>query len=566
MPFNTLLELYRHSIHAYSSNTCSSLYGGESLTYREFSERVESLIKTFTEAGLESGDKVALLSSNMPNWGVTYFAVTISGLVIVPILPEFSGTEIDRIILHSEAKALVASDKLYTKVSKEVLARLTLVIRSKNLGVIAQHKQENSRRSVLPDPKKEDLAAIIYTSGTTSRPKGVMLSHGNLCSELHMVSLLQPVYPNDVFLSILPLSHTYECSLGMLLPFMWGASVVYIDKAPTPAVLIPVLKAVRPTVMLSVPLIIEKIYRNKILPQLSSNFIFKRLYKKEWGRKWLHRVAGKKLMKLFGERIRFFGIGGAKLDPDVEQFLYEARFPYAIGYGLTETAPVLAGVNPTMVRHQSTGPMLQGIEARLDNINPKSGEGEIVVKGPNVMMGYYKDPDATADSFTADGWFRTKDLGIFDKDGYLYIKGRLSNMILGPSGENIYPEEIENVINSHALVSDSLVQENSMGKLVAIVYFNKEELERKYHTMKEELGNRMDHVKKELIHYVNSKVNRFSRISEVIEKTNEFEKTPTYKIKRFLYNKKQNSNKESHSISSSGKRRKRRKKKETTQI
>ena len=271
-------------------------------------------------------------------------------------------------------------------------------------------------------------------------------------------------------------------------------------------------------------------------------------------------------MKLFGGRIRFFGIGGAKLDPDVEQFLYEARFPYAIGYGLTETAPVLAGVNPTMVRHQSTGPMLQGIEARLDNINPKSGEGEIVVKGPNVMMGYYKDPDATADSFTADGWFRTKDLGIFDEDGYLYIKGRLSNMILGPSGENIYPEEIENVINSHALVSDSLVQENSMGKLVAIVYFNKEELERKYHTMKEELGNRMDHVKKELIHYVNSKVNRFSRISEVIEKTNEFEKTPTYKIKRFLYNKKQNNNKESHSISNSGKQGKKRKKKETTQI
>ena len=539
MPFNTLLDLYRHSIHAYSSNPCSSLYGGESLTYREFSERVESLIETFAEAGLGSGDKVALLSNNMPNWGVTYFATTISGMVIVPILPDFSGSEIDRIILHSEAKVLVASDKLYTKVSKEVLAQLTLVIRSKNLGVIAQHKQEEDRHKVLLDPKKEDLAAIIYTSGTTSKPKGVMLSHGNLCSELSMVSILQPVYPDDIFLSILPLSHTYECSLGMLLPFMWGASVVYLDKAPTPSVLIPILKAVRPTIMLSVPLIIEKIYRNRILPQLSSNFIFKRLYKKEWGRKWLHRVAGKKLMKLFGGRIRFFGIGGAKLDPDVEQFLLEARFPYAIGYGLTETAPVLAGVNPTMVRHQSTGPMLQGIEARLDNVNPKSGEGEILVKGPNVMMGYYKDPEATADSFTADGWFRTKDLGIFDEDGYLYIKGRLSNMILGPSGENIYPEEIENVINSHALVSDSLVQENSMGKLVAIVYFNKEELERKYHSMKEELGNRMEHAKKELINYVNSKVNRFSRISEVIEKPNEFEKTPTYKIKRFLYNKKQ---------------------------
>lgn len=244
-------------------------------------------------------------------------------------------------------------------------------------------------------------------------------------------------------------------------------------------------------------------------------------------------------MKLFGGRIRFFGIGGAKLDGTVERFLFEGKFPYAIGYGLTETAPVLAGVNPSMVRHQSTGPMLEGVQARLDNVNPQSGEGEIVVKGPNVMIGYYKDPEATADSFTSDGWFRTKDLGLFDQDGYLYIKGRLSNMILGPSGENIYPEEIENVLNSHALVNDSLVREDNMGKLVAIVYFNREELERKYKTMKEELGIRMENIKHELLAYVNSKVNRFSKISTVIEQKDEFEKTPTHKIKRFLYNKKQ---------------------------
>ena len=202
---------------------------------------------------------------------------------------------------------------------------------------------------------------------------------------------------------------------------------------------------------------------------------------------------------------------------------------------MTETAPVLAGVNPSMVRHQSTGPMLQGIEARLANVN-EAGEGEIVVKGPNVMMGYYKNPEATADSFTSDGWFRTKDLGMFDSDGYLYIKGRLNNMILGPNGENIYPEEIENVINGHALVSDSLVKED-MGKLVAIVHFNREALEQKYHTVRENLGNRMEHIKKELMHYVNSKVNKFSRISVVVEQEEGFEKTPTQKIKRFLYTK-----------------------------
>lgn len=520
--FNTLLELYQHSIHAYSSNKCFSMYGGEALTYRDFADRVDSLIETFVASGLSHGDKIALLSNNMPNWGAVYFAAAISGMVIVPILPDFSGAEIDRIILHSEAKALVASDKLYTKVSKEVIAQLQVVIRSMNLGVISSHS--DAPRGTIRDPKEEDLAAIIYTSGTTSRPKGVMLSHKNLCSELAMVSILQPVYQNDVFLSILPLSHTYECSLGMLLPFMWGASVIYLDKAPTAAVLLPILKEVRPTIMLSVPLIIEKIYKNKILRQLSANRLMRWLYRKEWGRKWLHRIAGKKLMKLFGGRIRFFGIGGAKLDGTVERFLFEGKFPYAIGYGLTETAPVLAGVNPSMVRHQSTGPMLEGVQARLDNVNPQSGEGEIVVKGPNVMIGYYKDPEATADSFTSDGWFRTKDLGLFDQDGYLYIKGRLSNMILGPSGENIYPEEIENVLNSHALVNDSLVREDNMGKLVAIVYFNREELERKYKTMKEELGIRMENIKHELLAYVNSKVNRFSKISTVIEQKDEFEK------------------------------------------
>ena len=364
-----------------------------------------------------------------------------------------------------------------------------------------------------------------------------MLSHRNLCSELEMVSILQPVYPDDVFLSILPLSHTYECSLGMLLPVMWGASVVYLDKAPTASVLLPVLKKVRPTIMLTVPLIIEKIYKNKILPQVAGNRLMAALYKTDWGRRFLHRIAGRRLAQLFGGRIRFFGIGGAKLDPTVELFLLEGRFPFAIGYGLTETAPVLAGVNPSMVRHQSTGPMLEGVEARLDNVNPRSGEGEIVVKGPNVMMGYYKNPEATADSFTEDGWFRTKDLGVFDRDGYLYIKGRLTNMILGPSGENIYPEEIENVINGHALVADSLVKED-MGKLVAIVHFNREALEQKYHTVRENLGQKMENIKQDLMHYVNSKVNKFSRISVVVENEDGFEKTPTQKIKRFLYTKK----------------------------
>ncbi len=535
MTTHTLRELYLHSINTFPDNPCFSMYGGESLTYADFAARVDALVETFLEAGLCSGDKIALLSNNMPNWGVTYFAAVISGMVIVPILPDFSGPELDRIIAHCDARALVASDKLYGKVSKETIEGLNLVVRSMNLGVIA--RQEPAARGTITAPAPEDLAAIIYTSGTTSEPKGVMLSHRNLYSELFMVSILQPIEPEDIFLSILPLAHTYECSLGMLLPVMWGASVVYLDKAPTPSVLLPVLREVRPTMMLSVPLIIEKIYKNTILPQIRHSWLLSKLYRTNPGRKYINRKVGKRLFDMFGGRLHFFGIGGAKLDPRVEQFLMEARFPYAIGYGLTETSPVLAGVNPSMVRHQSTGPMLEGIEARLDNVNPASGEGEIVVKGPNVMMGYYKNPEATADSFTPDGWFRTKDLGIFDKDGYLYIKGRLGNMILGPSGENIYPEEIESVINSHALVTDSLVREE-MGRLVALVHFDREALEQKYHTVKEELEQKMEATKLELMKYVNSKVGKFSHISSVEETPEDFEKTPTLKIKRFLYNKK----------------------------
>lgn len=536
MAITTLRELFEHTLTNYGSNVCSSMYGGETITYCEFGQRTASLIETLTNAGLSSGDKVALLSNNMPNWAVSYFAAVVAGMVIVPILPDFSGPEIDRMIEHSEAKALIASDKLYSKISKEAIDKLNVVVRSMNLGVVAQH---NHAKGTITLPKSEDLAAIIYTSGTTSLPKGVMLSHKNLCRQLEMVSILQPIFSDDVFLSILPLAHTYECSLGMLLPFRQGASVVYLDKAPTASVLLPAMSDIRPTIMLSVPLIIEKLYRSKILAQFNKNRVMRRMYKTAWGRKQLHRLAGKRMYEMFGGRLRFFGIGGAKLDPVVELFLKEGKFPYAIGYGLTETSPLLAGVNPSMVRLQSTGPMIHGVTARLDGVNPLSGEGEIVVKGDNVMLGYYKNPEATADSFTADGWFRTKDLGVFDQDGYLYIKGRLTNMILGPSGENIYPEEIEHVINSHAFVNDSLVKED-MGRLVAVVNFDREQLGLQYHAMREELEVKIEAIKRDLIKYVNSKVGRFSRISVVEENKEGFEKTPSQKIKRFLYNDKSN--------------------------
>ena len=298
------------------------------------------------------------------------------------------------------------------------------------------------------------------------------------------------------------------------------------------------------------PLIIEKVFNSQVKAKFTANKFISTLYGVGFIRRILHRLASKKLMTAFGGRVRFLGIGGAKLHIDTETFLHEGGFPYAIGYGLTETAPMAAGQIPGKCRIGATGPAMAGVNIRLDNINPETGLGEIVINSPSVMQGYYKNPEATAEVFTEDGWFRTGDLGEFDKDGYLYIKGRLKNMILGPSGENIYPEEIESVLNSHAFVSESVVTEQD-GRLIALVHFDNEAIEKlkdefmakleitrdEWNQKKDEWSKRMEEIKQELMKYVNSKVNRFSRITEVIEEENEFEKTPSKKIRRFLYTK-----------------------------
>lgn len=540
MTINTLYELVGNSVEKFASKVAFSMFEGEQVTYAEAGRRIARVKEILTGAGLQSGDKVALLSSNMPNWGVCYFAVTTAGMVAVPILPDFSGEELDMIVEHSEAKALLVSDKLFTKLSKRTIERLNVVIRTKNLGVISRRvKGEGSVRV----PRPEDLAAIIYTSGTTSKPKGVMLTHAALCSQVTISSSIFPVNGEDTFLSVLPLSHTYECSIGMIYPFSMGARVVYLDRPPTASALMPALREVRPTVMLIVPLIIEKIYRHQVLAKFNSNTFWRTLYRVGFTRRYLNRAAGRKLMKLFGGRLRFLGIGGAKLDGGAEKFLLEARVPYAIGYGLTETAPLLAGAAPSMVRLGSTGPHAPGVTLRLENINPDTRQGEVVALTPSVMQGYFKNPEATSEVFTPDGWFRTGDLGEFDKDGWLYIKGRLKNMIVGPGGENIYPEDIETVLNSHVCIADSIVTEQE-GRLVALVHFNGDQIDamvddwrEEWETHKEAWEARTEQLKKEIMDFVNAKVNKFSRISEVVEEKDDFIKTPTHKIKRFLYNK-----------------------------
>lgn len=545
MSFSTIYEIVKHSVEKFSARIAFSMIDGEDVSYKEVGERIEQVQEILLNAGVGAGDKVAILSSSMPNWGVSYFAVTCAGMVAVPILPDFTGEELDLIIEHSEAKAILVSDKLYTKLSKQTVDRMNVVIRTKGLNIISQRVEERAEKRI---PEADDLAAIIYTSGTTSKPKGVMLSHYNIAMQVTIIPPLFDYTEEDVLLSILPLSHTYECTLGMIYPFARGAHIFYMDRPPTASALMPALAKVRPTVIASVPLIMEKIYRGKVRPKFESKTILRMLYGWGWSRKLLHKLAGKQLKQLFGGRMRLFAIGGAKFDTEAERFLKDAGFPYGIGYGLTETAPLLAGAVGNMVRIGSTGPALPAVEARLDDVNPETGQGEIVVKTPCVMRGYYKNEEATKAVFTDDGWFRTGDLGAIEKDGWIHIKGRLKNMIVGPSGENIYPEDIEEVLNSNRFVAESVVTEED-GKLIALVHFNTEALEEAYeefkHKMsvsKERIGLKMEEIKRDLVEYVNSKVNRFSKITKVVDNEGEFEKTPTKKIRRFKYDRSNKSN------------------------
>ena len=537
--FQSLSDVLNYCSAKYARRTAFSLIdGSQSYTYASFSETCLRISRELSNFGINAGDKVAILSQNSPNWPVALFSVTAFGRIAVPMLTELTVNEITNILVHSDSKALFVSRRLLPKVPEDILAKMHIVICTDDLSVIRAEDTAYTCDGYISSPLPDDLACIIYTSGTTGAAKGVMLTHKNFCANIYASWVAAPAYRRDVFLSILPLAHTYEMSVGMLYPFSVGARVCYINRPPTPSVLIPALKQIRPTMMLSVPLVIEKIYRSSIVPTIQKSKYLT----------WLQKVSpsllcllvGMKLKKTFGGRIHFFGIGGAKLDAEVEQFLGKAKFPYAIGYGLTETAPLICNANPHQTHLGTTGIAAAGVQIRLENKNPETGEGEIVVKGDNVMRGYYKDYNRTLQVLSPDGWFHTGDLATVDKRGRYSIKGRIGSVILGPSGENIYPEEIENVINNISDVCESLVVERD-GHLIALVHFNDNVLDWDYENQDRFIED-LERRKQEILEFVNSHVNRNSRIKEVEVEKQPFVKTATMKIKRFLYKDNKNEN------------------------
>lgn len=555
----TLLDITTQAFSRFSGRTLVANVDGDEITYVQAKKKMETIQALLSSVGIKQGDKVAICSENMPHWGITYLAITSIGAIAVPILPDFHCNEIHHIVKHSEAKVIFVSAKMKNKLAEDdFTSSLQFVFSLETLTQLEDYspKTELFSRShekfvqlkaklIQTEPVSEklvineqDLAVIIYTSGTTGQSKGVMLSHKNLVSQLSQAKKLITVHESDRFLSILPLAHTFECSVGFLVPFYNGASIYYINKAPAPKVILRAMAKVKPTCMLSVPLVIEKIYKSKVQANFNKNKFVKYLYNHvAFVRKKLNKIAGKKLIESFGGEIRFFGIGGAKLSPFVEQFLQEANFPYAIGYGLTETAPIIAGAIPGTTAVGTTGIIVDGMEHRFVKYGQEQYDAELHVRGPNVMMGYYKDKKRTEEVLDADGWFNTGDLGRVDENGVLSINGRSKNVIIGASGENIYPEAVESILNQNELVIDSLAYELE-GKVVAKIYIDYDLFDETHNIKKTSdsaLHTEILEIFEQIKAEANTQLASYSKIASVFEQSEPFIKTPTKKIKRYLH-------------------------------
>ena len=551
----TLNEFLERSVEKFKDRPALSKAFETPITYKEFFEKVLKVTDLLIEIGINKGDRVAILGENSPNWGISYFAIVRTGAIAVPMLPDFPEADIRHILLDSEAKVLFTTQKQIEKVG--YLDRLKL----KHIITLDNFKTDEYSLKIEPisnivdkaidflkrlpetiglkskELSEHDIASIIYTSGTSGHSKAVMLTHKNLVSNALACSLLMELNSEDTFLSILPLSHTYEFTVGFLLALVNGARIVYNDKPPTPRILGEICKKEKPSVICSVPLILEKIYKKKVLTVLEKNKLVKLMTKIPGLKKKIYKKIKSKLIEFFGGELKLMAIGGASFNRDAEKFFKESGFPYLIGYGLTETAPLIAGGpwGEKTIKLGSTGKVTPGCEMKIEDPDKKSGIGEICVRGPNIMKGYFKNPELTKEVMDEYGWLRTGDLGRFDKFKNLHITGRSKNMILMSNGENIYPESIEGKIDSSIYVAESLILEND-GIIEAWVYLDYDLIdeETKGKTEKQKLGF-IEQVLQGIKNDVNAQLSTYSKISRIIEQKEPFVRTATHKIKRYLY-------------------------------
>ncbi len=522
------------------------------LSYTELHHHVITLAVKLMEMGIGKGDRVALLAENSPYWGMAYFAIVRLGAIAVPILPDLPESDIHHILSEMSVQVVFTTQRQVDKIIEKKDFDGTLVMLDDTTvaeGLIESIPlaemllqgttilAEVSGTSVFPEVYEDDTAAILYTSGTSGYSKAVILTHKNLTGNAFAGSKLIELNTGDVFLSILPLAHTYEFSMGFLFPLVVGCRIAYAGKTPTPGVLQKICQHEKPHIIFVVPLVLEKIYKKKILPQIEKGRMISLARRTKMGRKLVAKKIGAKLVDFFGGNLKGMGVGGAALNPEVEAFLAEAEFPYLIGYGLTEASPLLAGGpfgDPTIVVG-STGKPIPGVAVKIVDPDPETGIGEIYATGPNIMQGYYDDKEATAEVLSEDGWLATGDLGIMDELGNLHIKGRSKNVIIMSNGENVYPEVIEHKMNSFPWVVESLVLENN-NQLEAWVYPDYEVIDEKTAgSGRAERRGFLENLFEEMRVELNTQLSGASRIARILERREPFIKTATHKIKRYLY-------------------------------
>ena len=550
-PEENLIKIYENSFHQNWDLEAVTDYGTTvTLTYGHIAERIAYLHLLFEKIGIQEGDRIAVMGKNNSNWVTTYLAAITYGAVIVPILQDFKANDAIHIINHSESKLLFITDLIWESIDVEQVPDLQAVLSLNTMDLIVTglpKKQAIDKITIeemfaekYPNGFTKDdvhyiersnaeLASINYTSGTTGFSKGVMTPANALAGNIVFGLKTKLVFPGCRHVAFLPLAHAYGCAFDFLACLAAGGHTYLIGRTPSAKILLKAFADVKPTVILSVPLILEKIYKKMIQPQISKAPV-------SWVLKMplLDQVVLSKiretLMNAFGGEFSQIIIGGAPLNAEVEAFLRRIKFPITIGYGMTETAPLISFTPWTEFRPQSCGQVLDGfMEARIADANAE-GVGEIQVRGEHVMTGYYKNEQATAESFTEDGWLRTGDLGVKDEDGFLYIKGRCKTMLLGPSGQNIYPEEIEAKINNMPYVLESLVLQKDDTRLVALVCPDFEAVDADKLTQEQ-----LEVVMEENRKLVNAELAAYEQINEVRIYTHEFEKTPKKSIKRFLY-------------------------------
>jgi long-chain acyl-CoA synthetase len=540
-----LISLFADAIRDNWEFKALSDYGNGSFTYKEVGEKILNIHELFRRSGLRKGDKVALYGKNSANWGIIYLSTVTYGAVIVPILPDFKPADVHHIVTHSDSVLLFAEDSLFNTLDSAAMPQITKILKIQDLSVLYRHVDSpvediisapapGSVENITPEminfgnSQGEDIAVISYTSGTTGFSKGVVLQHKSLLANILYAHKNMPLNPKNRILSFLPLAHTYGCAFEFLFPFTLGCDITFLTKTPSPKIIMQAFQELKPELILSVPLVIEKIYKAQLIPVLRKPAIVIMSHIPFLNQLIFKKIRNK-MVEVFGGNFRELVIGGAPFNGQAERFFRKMHFPFTVGYGMTECGPLISYASWKTTRLGASGRIVDELEVKIDSLKPEKVVGEILVRGNHVMLGYYKNEEATHAVLEDDGWLHTGDLGVIDSKGNIYIKGRSKSMILGSSGKNIYPDEIESILNNRFLVMESLVIERD-NQLIALIFPDADAMVKAGVTKQD-----LPEIFKAYIHDLKHRLPKYINISDFKIVESEFEKTPKRSIKRFLY-------------------------------